>query len=113
MDQPTQVNDNTVQQAGTAVANSLTQFEGAMDNLADRVESTGEQVQRMMEVKDRAESILNQVTGLYHRAVNDVKQNPRAYLALAAIAGLYLLSSSNRVPKNNVISELVTDEQRH
>ena len=108
MDQPTEfkdskLKDNNLWQAGAAVADSLSQFEGAMDKLVGRMELTGDQLQRVMEIKERAENVLNQVIGFSQRAVGDVKKNPKAYIALAAVVGLFIMSRSGRLTKNNVI----------
>lgn len=97
MEKPTQFNkDNSLWQAGAAVAESLSQFEGAMDGLVGRMEITNEQLQRLKDIKDRAENILNQVIGFSQSAVGDVKKNPKSYLALAAVVGFLLLARSAR-----------------
>ncbi len=100
MDQPTELKDNTLWQAGAAVADSLSQFEGAMDKLVGRLELSGDQLQRMMEIKERAENVLSQVVGFSQRAVGDVKKNPKAYLAMAAVLGMFIMSRSGRLTKN-------------
>jgi len=94
MDQPTTFKDNSLWQSGAAVADSLAEFEGAMDRLVGRMEITSEQIAHLKEIKARAENIVNQVVGFSQRAVSDVKSNPKSYFALAAIVGLFLLSRS-------------------
>lgn len=83
--------DNPLWQAGAAVTESLTQFEGAMDDLVARMEITGEQMHKLMVIKGRAENVLNQITGYAQAAVNDVKRDPKPYIALAAVVGFFLI----------------------
>lgn len=95
MDQSTtQSKESGLFKAGSAVADSLAQFERAMNDLVDRMEITGEHLQNLREIKERAENMMNQVVGASQRAVNEVKRNPLPYLVLAAAAGVFLLSRS-------------------
>ena len=113
MDQLTQSNQNSLWQAGTTVADSLTQFEGALDKLVNRMELTGEQMQKVMEIKDRAQNVLNQVVGYSQRAVDEVKRNPKVYLALAAAVGMFLMSRKGGPLQNTRISEFIANQETH
>jgi hypothetical protein len=94
-----QLNPNQVGSASTAAADSLASFEAAMDRLVGRLEITGGQIQRLMEMKDRAEVVIDRVTGFSKSAVNEVKKNPKSFIALGVILGWLVWSHTQAGPK--------------
>lgn len=76
-----------VRMASSAATDSLATFEQAMNRLVERMELTGGQIQRLMEIKDRAEVMLDRAVGFSRDAVAEVKRSPKSFLALGLVVG--------------------------
>lgn len=84
--------DKRLWDAGAAVAESLEQFEAAVERLVGRLEVTGEHLHHLRQVKERAENLVHQMLGFSQRTIKDVKENPLGYVAVAGLIGLFLFS---------------------
>jgi hypothetical protein len=97
---------DNVKSASAAATESLVGFESAMNQLVSRMEITGEQIQKIIEVKDRAEKVIDRIVGVSQSAMTEVKKSPKSYLALGLIVGWLVVNHVTSIAKPQIDSQM-------
>lgn len=82
--------------AGNDAADSLVSFEESLNRLVERLELTGQQIQKIMAIKDRAEVVVDRVVGFSQSAVQEVKKSPKSFMALGLVVGWLIWNHTNQ-----------------